>query len=156
MWAFLFLVGLSVLAVVVAIYLGKLRLSNESRAWPLYGRKPLSDPEQVLYFRLREALPECIVLAQVEISRVIGIKRGPAHGRMRNILRGMSVDFVICLKDSTVVCAIELDDSSHETEKGRARHEKKSHAFESAGISLIRWRVAALPSVLEIRRAIAH
>lgn len=156
MLGFLFLLLVIVVALAAAVYLEKFSVPKGAEAWPLYARKPLSDPEQVLYFRLREALPECIVLAQVEISRVIGINRGPAHGLMRNLLRGMSIDYVVCLKDSTVVCAIELDDASHDTDKGRARHEKKSRAFQTAGVPLIRWNVAKLPSVFEIRRVIAH
>ena len=34
--------------------------------WPFYAKRPLSTPEQVLYFRLVEALPEHIILAQVQ------------------------------------------------------------------------------------------
>jgi len=123
--------------------------------WPLYTRKPLSVPEQVLYYRIREAMPECMVLAQVEMTRVVGIKKGPAHRLMRNVLRGMSLDYVLCLKDSTVVCAIELDDSSHDTPKGRERQAKKDKALQAAGLPIVRWRTTELPSVEEIRGRIA-
>ena len=82
----LLLLILAAFAVAAAIYLQILAPAKDGHNWPLYPRKPLSDPEQVLYFRLREAFPECIVLAQVEISRVIGVKRSPAYGAMRNIL----------------------------------------------------------------------
>src|SRR5688500_5075902 len=34
-------------------------------------QRPLSDPEQTLFWRLREAMPECVVLSQVSFSRFI-------------------------------------------------------------------------------------
>src|SRR4051812_24105861 len=45
-------------------------------AWPFYAKKVLTQPEQVLFHRLTSALPECIVLAQVQLSRVLGVKQG--------------------------------------------------------------------------------
>jgi hypothetical protein len=44
--------------------------------WPFYVKRLLSQPEQVLYHRLVKALPNHIVLAQVQLSRVIGVKKG--------------------------------------------------------------------------------
>jgi hypothetical protein len=141
--------------VAILVFLLNMARRRRARGATLYVRRPLSGPEQVLYFRLRAALPECIVLAQVEISRVLGIKNGPGWLSTRNALRGMSLDYVICLKDSSVVCAIELDDSSHDTPRGRLRHEKKTRFLEAAKLPLVRWRTRDLPSVEAIRQAIA-
>ena len=49
--------------------------ANDDAPWPFYAKKPLTPPEQVLYHRLVSALPEHIVLAQVQLSRVLGVKR---------------------------------------------------------------------------------
>ena len=126
---------------------------SETVNWPLYARKPLSQPEQVLYFRLCEALPEYVVLAQVEITRVVGIKKGRFELPLRNRLRGMTLDFVVCLKDATVVAAIELDDKSHDGQRARERDAKKDKALAAAGIPLKRWRTRQLPSIQEVRDA---
>ena len=48
----------------------------DDQVWPLYAKKPLSQPEQILYFRLVSALPERIILAQVQLSRLLGVKKG--------------------------------------------------------------------------------
>jgi len=59
------------------IVLQKLRSPSGAEApWPFYAKRPLSQPEQVLYHRLVAALPEHIVLAQGQVSRVLGAKKG--------------------------------------------------------------------------------
>lgn len=69
----IFSLGLVVILVIftLATFAKKSKLSgNES--WPFYSKKPLSAPEQILYFRLVKALPDHIVLAQVQLSRLLG------------------------------------------------------------------------------------
>jgi hypothetical protein len=70
------LVAIVLLALValVVIILKKRGDSGISDApWPFYAKKPLTQPEQVLYHRLVAAIPECMVLAQVQLSRVLGV-----------------------------------------------------------------------------------
>jgi len=124
--------------------------------WPFYPKKPLSEPEQILYHRLVKSLPECIVLAQVQASRVLGVKRGFNFGQWNNRINRLSLDYVACLKDSTVVAAIELDDSSHETQVRREVDRRKEQALKSAGVPLVRWSVKALPNEATIRAAFAR
>ena len=93
----------------------------DDKPWPFYSKRPLSQPEQVLYHRLVAALPEHIVLAQVQLSRVMGVKKGFGARGWLNRINRMSFDFVVCLKDSTVVAAIELNDRSHESAIGSRR-----------------------------------
>lgn len=64
--------------------------NREPKIWPLYPRKPLSTPEQVLYFRLVKALPEHIVLTQVQLSRFLGVKKGNNYQGWLNRINRMS------------------------------------------------------------------
>lgn len=123
--------------------------------WPYYAKKPLTRPEQVLYHRLVSAMPECIILAQVQLSRVLGVKKGFRFHEWNNRINRMSLDFLVCLKDSTVVAAIELDDKTHERESRAEADAKKERALSAAGIALIRWNVTALPDENTIRQALA-
>ena len=142
--------------VVVAIaYLKKRGKLSDGGAWPFYAKKPLTQPEQVLYHRLVGALPECIVLAQVQLSRVLGVKQGFNFHEWNNRINRMSLDFVVCHKDSTIVAAVELDDKSHEQAARKVADDKKEKALSAAGITLIRWRVNALPDEAAIRLAFA-
>lgn len=146
------------LAVVVAVVLIALLLRHSVRdreEWPFYAKRPLSAPEQVLYHRLVKSLPECIVLAQVQVSRLIGVKKGYNFHEWNNRINRLSVDFVVCKKDSTMIAAIELDDSSHQKLNRRETDQKKDRAFKSAGVPLMRWSVKALPDESAIRAALA-
>ena len=127
--------------------------ANDDEPWPFYAKKPLTQPEQVLYHRLVAALPDYIVLAQVQLSRVMGVKKGFSVRGWLNRINRMSFDFVVCLKDSTVVAAIELDDRSHVTPERIDADIKKSRAADSAGIRLVRWNVKGLPDDKDIRDA---
>ena len=59
-------VALAVLAAIVFAFLKRRGGSGSGDApWPFYAKKPLTQPEQILYHRLVAAMPECIVLAHV-------------------------------------------------------------------------------------------
>lgn len=146
------------LAIVIAalIFISQKRSGGASQGeWPFYAKKPLSAPEQILYFRLTEALPEHIVLAQVGLSRLLGVKKGNNVQAWNNRINRMSADFVICTKDSTILAVVELDDSSHERTDRKVADAKKDRALQAAGIRLIRWHVKALPNGAIIRAELA-
>lgn len=123
--------------------------------WPFYAKKLLSQPEQVLYHRLVAAMPECMVLAQIQLSQVVGVKKGYNFHEWSNRINRMSLDFLVCLKDSTIVAAIELDDKTHERASRLDADAKKQRALSAAGVALVRWNVSALPDETAIRQALA-
>ena len=147
MKTFFVVIALLVAAIVLLLYLKKQGLLNgkSTGPWPFYVKKPLTQPEQVLYHRLVKALPDHIVLAQVQVSRILGMKKGSNFNEWNNRINRLSYDFVVCGKDSTVLAAIELDDKSHESNRRSATDEKKNKATADAGLRLIRWHVKALP-----------
>lgn len=143
----------SIMLLVAALFLFVLILAfiralsqREPSVWPFYPRKPLSAPEQILYFRLIKALPEHIVLAQVQLSRFLGVKKGNNFQSWLNRINRMSADFVICNKDASVLAVIELDDASHNSKTRQQADAKKDKAIRSAGLRLIRWNVKTMPN----------
>jgi hypothetical protein len=147
------LVILAALAVAFVALKRRTSSSAGDASWPFYAKKPLSQPEQVLYYRLVAAMPECIVLAQVQLSQVLGVKKGFNFHEWNNRINRMSLDFLVCLKDSTIVAAVELDDKTHERPSRVEADAKKEKALSAAGVSLIRWNVSALPDENAIRLA---
>jgi very-short-patch-repair endonuclease len=106
----------------------------------------LSPPEQVLYFRLRDELADYIILCQVSMHRVIRPKKRDKSAF--NAISQKAIDFVICRKDFSTVCVVELDDDSH-----RAKEEKdrsRDAYMTSAGIQTIRWSVRSMPAASDI------
>ena len=118
---------------------------TDKQEWPFQVQKPMSNAEQVLYFRLRKALPDHIVLAQVQLSRILSVKKGNNFGAWNNRINRLSADFVVCTKDASVAAVIELDDATHHSETRRAADAKKEKALRAAGVRLLRWQARDLP-----------
>jgi len=149
----LLLVFVVVVVVVLALLKAKAQGAGDD-VWPFYAKKPLSQPEQILYFRLVQALPDHIILAQVQLSCLLGIKKGNQNRQgWLNRINRMSADFVVCNKDSSIVAVIELDDATHEREDRQAADAKKDKALGSAGVQIVRWQAKAIPDLATIQRA---
>lgn len=121
--------------------------------FPFVAVSPLSEPELVLFDRLKTALPDHMILAQVQLSRVIRVRPGRSE-RWLNRINRMSLDFLVCRGDSSVLAAIELDDGSHARPDRQVADAKKNKALAAAGLHLFRWRVRDIPGVDEIRKQV--
>lgn len=152
---FLLLV-LIVIVIAITVYLKAKSQggSDGDEIWPFYAKKPLSQPEQVLYFRLIEALPDHIILAQVQLSRFLGVKKGHNYQSWSNRINRMSADFVLCNKDFSIVAVIELDDTTHQKPDRKTADAKKDKALGVAEVKIIRWQAKAIPNVSEIKAAL--
>ncbi len=143
------------LVIVLAVFLVKTKkngaLTTNDTPWPFQAKKPLTEPEQVLYFRLRQALPDQVVLAQVQLSQFLAVRKGHNQQSWRNRINRMSADFVVCAKDASVLAVIELDDATHTRADRKLTDAKKDKALAAAGIRLLRWSVKAIPDVASIR-----
>ena len=149
------LLGLIILvAVALAFIKAKSKGGSGSEAWPFYEKKLMSPPEQVLYFRLIDALPDQIILAQVQLSCFLGVKKGYNYQSWSNRINRMSADFVVCNKDSSIVAVIELDDATHQKPDRKAADAKKDKALKAAKIKILRWQAKAIPDVSDIKTAL--
>ena len=155
--AFLWLL-LTIGVLVIAAYLQSVRKPVKADGRVTYEKvKPLSDPEQMLYTRLGEALPECLVLPQVSFSRFMkpvtdGKLPLPQYSSLHDSLDRKSIDYLICLRDFTIVAAIELDDAWHHC----ARDERRDLLLEAAGIRVLKMKLSDMPSVEQIRTQFTH
>lgn len=146
----LLIYGVVLVAVLLLVsYVKSLGRGRKSIASYEYAPKlALTKPEQVLFYRLREALPTYIVLAQVSMHRVIKPKGGGKAAF--NTISQKAIDFVICRPNFSVVCVVELDDSSHNKERDMSR----DTYLISAGIETIRWDVNNMPAQPDIALAL--
>jgi hypothetical protein len=99
-------------------------------------------------------MPDHIILAQVQLSRVLGVRKGFNFYEWNNRINRMSLDFLVCSKDSSAIFAVELDDKTHSRPSRVEADEKKEKAMSAAGIKLVRWQVNALPDETAIRQAL--
>jgi hypothetical protein len=122
-------------------------------AWPYYARKPLVGPAQLLYQRLVTALPGFIVLSNVPVSSLLGVRRGHDSRTWTRRVRHLQYDFVVCLPDATTLVAIQLDDNTR-SDKTLTRADRiKQRASDAAGVRLMHWQSSALPQHTEIQTA---
>ncbi len=115
--------------------------------------KPLTKAEQAFYRLLASSLPGHHILAQVDLKRIVRTKRGVAHHHFSRTAQ-LSLDFVVCRKDFSVVAAIELDDPSHGCRRQRARDVKKNDLLRAVNIRLVRFDVRRYPSENDVREVI--
>jgi very-short-patch-repair endonuclease len=126
-----------------------------SKPWPLEAKRQLlTERERALYQRLVQTLPNHIVLAQVQLLQVLNFQRGRRTQAILNRISQLSIDFLIINPDTSIVAAVELDDSTHAPEKRRQADARKDQALKSAGVPLIRWNAKNLPDRVAILAAI--
>lgn len=134
-----------------------IKIKKGQEIWPYYAKKIMSKPEMIFYYRLVNTLPDQIILAQVQLSRVLGVKSGANFGEWHNRINRMSLDFVVCRReDTSIIAVIELDDKSHEREERVKADEKKNQALTSANIRIIRWKIQDMPDEKTIRQVLAE
>jgi hypothetical protein len=80
-------------AIAAAYFLQQRRLVPvEAGLPPYFGKAPLTPAERELYGRLREAMPECVVLAQVALSSLVGVREQGNWRQWFNRISQKSVD----------------------------------------------------------------
>jgi very-short-patch-repair endonuclease len=151
------LVALVFILAVLGAFATKLKSRDGlfAKPWPLEAKRQLlTERERALYQRLVQSLPNHIVLAQVQLLQVLNFQRGHRTQAIFNRISQLSLDFLILNPDTSIVAAVELDDSTHTRADRRQADARKDHALKSAGVPLIRWNSKILPDRVAILAAI--
>ncbi|QNW90520.1 DUF2726 domain-containing protein [Acinetobacter seifertii] len=139
----IFLIAIMVLAILSVLKKGEIKNRNAKRN-PIKGKPIITMNEQPTFMKLKEALPEHIILAQVAFSAFM-----TAQGyATRNLFNRKVADFVVLDKAFNIVAIIELDDSSH---KGKEKLDAERDALiHEAGFKVIRYK--RTPELVQIHR----
>lgn len=128
------LIILVVIIVVIGAALTNTQKGNRGTRNPIKAKRVLTMNEQPTFLRLKEALPEHHVLAQVSFNAFMTAK-GYAT---RNLFNRKVADFVVLDNKFNVVAIVELDDSSH---KGKEDKDAERDALiAEAGYKVIRYQ----------------
>lgn len=146
------------------IAIGQIQNSQKSDIFselrPYLSKAPLTATEAKFYRTLVQALPDYIVLAQVQLSRFLKVDetqiKRQDYRRWFNPIAQQSVDYLICTREFSVIAAVELDDKSHENSEAIGRDTKKTKNLEAAKVPLIRWHAEAMPELDTIRKDILN
>jgi very-short-patch-repair endonuclease len=135
-----------VLAVVISIATAVLKGPRRRASGDIRARKLLTEREQPMYFRLRQAFPDDVVLSQVAFSALLTAKDQPT----RSMFNRKVADSVVATNAFEVLAVIGLDDSSH---KGReVQDSKRDSLLERAGYRVLHFK--NVPDVDAVQRAV--
>lgn len=107
----------------------------------LRAKRPLTAREETMFFRMREAFPQHIVLAQVAFSALLDTRQRSTRGTFSQKV----TDFVLCDLRLNVLAIIELDDSSH-------RNREEQDAKREALLTDVGYRVMRYERIPEIEK----
>ena len=127
------LLTIIILAILSVLKKGESKNENAKRS-PIKGKRIITMNEQPTFIKLREALPEHIILAQVAFSAFM-----TAQGyATRNLFNRKVADFIVLDKTFNIVAIVELDDSSH---KGKEKIDAERDALiQEAGFRVVRYK----------------
>lgn len=132
---------------------------SRSVSFPYVRRSGLFSEAEGRFLRvLREAAPELDVFGKVRLEDVIVAKRGLSKSERasaRGRIKSRHVDFVLTDPKSTrVLLVVELDDSTHLSERAKKVDAFKDGALAAAGIPLLRVRASASYDVEDLSRRV--
>jgi hypothetical protein len=150
------------LVVVVAMYFASRRraeAANRKRAlgnldpvtaWPPESTRILSQHERTAYLTLVRALPDHIVLAQVQLARFLKVPRRHSYAEWLNRVGQLSADLIVCDKATQPIAVVEIH-SLRDSPRSRQRHEVMGRVLKAAKIRCVVWMEEALPSAESAR-----
>jgi hypothetical protein len=123
-------------------------------AWPPEAVRVLSVAERQAHDLLRRAMPTCLVLAQVPLSRFIRVPTRHSYGDWLQRVGSLNADLLLCDSGSRVLAVVDVRGLT-ETPRSRRRHERMARVLKAANITMFTWREAELPGVSDIRNSMA-
>ncbi|MBC7992295.1 MAG: DUF2726 domain-containing protein [Rhizobacter sp.] len=137
-------VVLLTLAAIAFLMRGKTRTTGDRDK--IWRRRLLSKNEQPMYFRLREAFPDQVVLAQVAFSSLVNSRSKSTQSTFDRKV----ADFLLCTPAFEVLAVIELDEPNH---KADAEADAASDAMlMEAGYQVLRFD--RVPDAKELKAAV--
>ena len=123
--------------------------------WPPEATRVLSLAERQAFSVLTRALPDCIVLAQVPISRFLKVPRRNSYADWLRRLGNQCVDFVVCDMHAQVLAVVELRAPAVLAADGAERRlARMARSLKAAKVPLHLWTEGLLPSPAAAREAI--
>jgi|MudIll2142460700_1097286.scaffolds.fasta_scaffold36545_3 hypothetical protein len=156
---------LSVIVVVIlvaAVLLVKARSKREPAEYPYQKAESLFSPAERSFLGVIERAvgDKCRVVGKVRLADVISPISGLSRSDWQkafNRIGSKHVDFALCKKDDlSILCTIELDDSSHKRRDREDRDDFLENALNAAAIPFIRFTARASYNVQEVRSQIAE
>ncbi len=126
-WIVWLAIAVLVIAVIIWMWLG----SREKFPYEL-NETILTERERSFYRILKPIADklELQICPKVRVADIVSIKKGTKDWqKWFNKIRSKHVDFLLCDYDMNIVLMVELDDSSHNSERAKKNDEFKNRLF---------------------------
>lgn len=113
----------------------------------------LTEREQDFFWRLKEAVRDDLVIApQVVFGAFIKVKATALTDKnhARHVVAHNRCDFLLCDKKLKPVALVEVDDSTHNSAKAKAKDRRRDELMKAVGVSVLRYR--SMPAAAQIRK----
>lgn len=144
----MFWIGVVLIVIMILIILINFNKRPIKERSPIRAKAVLTMNEQPTFLRLKQALPEYHILAQVAFSGFMTAKGYTT----RNLFNRKVADFVVLDKNFKCVVIIELDDASHNNKKDQDA--KRDEMIKEAGLRVIRYKNT--PQIQTIREDVLN
>ena len=152
---------LVVLVFIVMVFVSMIAKSKVPNECPYKKESALFSPAELSFYSILEQVvgDDAKVFGKVRVADVLTPMNGLSRSDKQkafNKIRAKHFDFILCnKKDLSVICAIELNDSSHRRKKRIERDEFLVRACRSANVPLVQITAKSSYSADEIGDLIA-
>lgn len=156
LWSLMVIIGLGI----VLLYAIKILLQRKAKAGEYkdlpYEKNPkfLSTAEKSFYKVLYQVIgKKYLIFAKVRLADIIRVKAGTKdYCGANNKIQSKHIDFIVINPQSLEpVIAVELDDSSHNSDRAKEKDIFKDDIFDACGVRIVRFKAQKAYTVEEIR-----
>lgn len=123
--------------------------------WEPTSARIMTAPEREAFHTLRAALPEHMILAQVQLARFIKVPTRNSYSEWMRRVGNLCADLVICDATSQVVAVVEVRQPfERHKERAHKRYARMDRVLEAAKIPVHVWLDNALPGPAVARETI--
>lgn len=157
-WIFVLIIFI-VFALLVAAKRGT-SLKSGDQAFPYTKKETLLSPAERSFLGVLEQSvgSNFRIFAQVRLADLLAVRKGTDKSirtTAQNRINAKHADFVLCNKETLeIICAVELDDASHQKENRKARDNFLEEACRSAGLPLARFPAKASYAIQDVKTSI--
>jgi Protein of unknown function (DUF2726) len=117
--------------------------------------RPLTRQELAVYAHLNTAVPECLVLPQVSLSRFLQVTQNRSYQTWFQKVGRRCVDFLVCSAKGDVLGVVELNHGKPKrADAGSEGAQRKAESLRMAGIAIWNLNPQDLPSLDELREMV--
>ena len=119
--------------------------SKELKIYPYAKKMLLTKTEYTFYKMLRSETDanHFIVCPKVRLEDFMQVTDKDNRTKYRGYIKSRHIDFLICDNSLNILCGIELDDKTHNTQKAQTTDNFKDNAFKAIGIPLHRVKTSS-------------